>query len=307
MMRVLLTGASGQVGTELARALEGRVDLAAYDHRSLDLADADALARTVREVKPVLILNAAAYTAVDDAESHEADAAAVNAKAPGVLAQEARACGALLVHYSTDYVFDGTKTEPYVEGDATAPMGVYGRTKLEGEQAIAASGCDHLVLRTSWVYAPHGRNFMLTMLRLAQSKRELRVVADQRGAPTSARDLARATLKVLGDTGTELTQAALEPARASAGLYHATAGGTTTWHAFAQQIFSEWAWRQRGGFVSPRVVPITTAEYPTPARRPAYSVLSNDKLARTFRVRIPGWQSGLGYALNELSRMRAAA
>ena len=307
MMRVLLTGASGQVGTELARALEGRVDLAAYDHRSLDLADADALARTVREVKPVLILNAAAYTAVDEAESHEADAAAVNAKAPGILAQEARACGALLVHYSTDYVFDGTKTEPYVEGDATAPMGVYGRTKLEGEQAIAASGCDHLVLRTSWVYAPHGRNFMLTMLRLAESRRELRVVADQHGAPTPAHALARATLAVLGDTGGAFSQAALEPARAAAGVYHASAGGATTWHAFAQQIFSEWAWRQQGGFVSPRVVPIATAEYPTPARRPAYSVLSNDKLARAFRVRLPGWQSGLGEVLNELTRARATA
>jgi dTDP-4-dehydrorhamnose reductase len=307
MMRVLLTGASGQVGTELARSLANRVELAAYDRGTLDLSDAAALARAVRDLKPALILNAAAYTAVDDAEAHEAQAAAVNAKAPGVLAEEARACNALLVHYSTDYVFDGTQRTPYVETDATAPMSAYGRTKLAGEQAVVASGCDYLVLRTSWVYSPHGRNFMLTMLRLAESRRELRVVADQHGAPTPAHALARATLAVLGDTGGAFSQAALEPARAAAGVYHASAGGATTWHAFAQQIFSEWAWRQQGGFVSPRVVPIATAEYPTPARRPAYSVLSNDKLARAFRVRLPGWQSGLGEVLNELTRARATA
>jgi len=306
-MRVLLTGASGQVGTELARCLQGRVELAALDRRALDLSDAAAVSRAVREFKPALILNAAAYTAVDDAETHEAEAAAINAKAPAVLAAEARASNALLVHYSTDYVFDGAKRSPYVETDATGPAGAYGRTKLEGEQAVAASGCDHLILRTSWVYASHGRNFLLTMLRLAQSKRELRVVADQRGAPTSARELARATLKVLGDTGAAFTQAALEPARAAKGLYHAAASGSTTWHAFAQQIFSEWSWRQGGGFVSPRVVPITTAEYPTRALRPAYSVLSCDKLARDFRVSIPGWQSGLGETLNELARAGAPA
>jgi dTDP-4-dehydrorhamnose reductase len=307
MMRVLLTGAGGQVGTELARCLAGRVELAAFDRNSLDLADAAALARTVREVKPALILNAAAYTAVDDAETHESEAAAINAKAPGVLADEARACGALLVHYSTDYVFDGEKRSPYVETDATGPASAYGRTKLDGERNIAASGCDHLVLRTSWVYSAHGRNFMLTMLRLAQSRRELRVVADQFGAPTSARDLARATLQVLGDNAAAFTQESLEPARAAQGLYHATAGGVTTWHAFAQQIFSEWAWRQGGSFVAPRVTGITTAEYPTPARRPAYSVLSNEKLARAFRVRLPAWQGGLGETLTELSRARAAA
>jgi dTDP-4-dehydrorhamnose reductase len=306
MIRVLLTGAAGQVGSELARALAGRADVAAHDRRTLDLADGAALSRVVREVKPALVLNAAAYTAVDKAESEEAAAHAVNAVAPGILGEETRRCGALLVHYSTDYVFDGTKGEPYVETDATAPMGAYGRTKLEGERAIAATGCDHLILRTSWVFGPHGQNFMRTMLRLAETRRELRVVADQQGAPTSSRDLARATLAVLGGADGEVSESKLARVRGASGIYHATAAGITTWHAFAQQIFSEWAWRNAGRFVAPRVVPITTSEYPTAARRPAYSVLSNEKLLRVFGVRLPGWRSGLGEALEELAHAGVA-
>jgi dTDP-4-dehydrorhamnose reductase len=307
VIRVLLTGSGGQVGVELARALAGRAELAAYDRAALDLADADALVRTVREVKPAVILNAAAYTAVDKAESDTAAAAAVNATAPGILAQEAKRCGALLVHYSTDYVFDGTKGAPYVETDPAAPLGAYGRTKLEGERAIADSGCDHLVLRTSWVFAPHGRNFMLTMLRLAESQRVLRVVADQRGAPTSSRHLARATVALLAGGGAELTAGSLARVRGASGLYHATAQGETTWHGFAQQIFSDWAWRNSGRFVAPKVLPIATADYPTPARRPGYSVLACEKLARVFGVTLPGWRAGLTDALDELARVRAAA
>jgi dTDP-4-dehydrorhamnose reductase len=261
----------------------------------------------VREAKPQLILNAAAYTAVDKAEQEEAAATAVNATAPGILAEEAKRCGALLVHYSTDYVFDGTQDRPYLEDDPTAPLGVYGRTKLDGERAIAASGCDHLILRTSWVYAPHGRNFMLTMLRLAQSQRELRVVADQRGAPTSAQDLAHGTLQVLDGGGKALEAAGLQRVRAAGGVYHASAAGETSWHGFAQQIFSDWAWRQHGGFVAPRVHAIATSEYPTPARRPAYSVLSNEKLQRTFGVRLPAWRAGLSDALDALALAQPAA
>jgi dTDP-4-dehydrorhamnose reductase len=305
-MRVLLTGAGGQVGTELARALAGRAEIVAHDHRSLDLADASALAAAVREAKPAIILNAAAYTAVDKAESEERTAIAVNATAPGILAEEAKRCGALLVHYSTDYVFDGTQQHPYVEDDATAPLGVYGRTKLEGERAVAAAGCDHIILRTSWIYAPHGRNFMLTMLRLAQSQRELRVVADQHGAPTSARDLARGTLQVLHGSGAKLEPAALARAREASGVYHASAGGETTWHGFAQQIFSDWAWRRHGAFVAPRVHAIATRDYPTPAQRPAYSVLSNAKLGRAFGVHLPPWRAGLADVLDALALEQAA-
>lgn len=306
-MRVLLTGAAGQVGTELARALAGRAEVVAHDRRSLDLADGKALAAAVREAKPALIFNAAAYTAVDKAESDEAAATAVNATAPGILAEEARRCRAVLVHYSTDYVFDGQKRAPYVETDATAPLGVYGRTKLEGERAIAAAGCDHLVLRTSWVFAPHGHNFLLTMLRLGETRPELRVVSDQQGSPTSARDLAHATLRILDPGQGPLAEPGIERVRGASGIYHATASGVTTWHAFAQHIFSEWAWRSGGRFVAPRVIPIATRDYPTPARRPQYSVLSNQKLLRVFGVALPGWRNGVGDALAELIVARAEA
>jgi dTDP-4-dehydrorhamnose reductase len=298
-MRVLLLGRHGQIGYDLAEALDGRVTLAAPLRQELDLADSGALERYVRDAKPELILNAAAYTAVDQAESDEGTARAVNAVAPGILAAEAKRAGAFLVHYSTDYVFDGEKPTPYLEDDATGPLGVYGRTKLEGEQAIAQSGCDHVVLRTSWVYAPRGRNFLLTMLRLAETQKTLRVVADQRGAPTASGDLAHATLKLLGLDVASSAQA-LELARGANGLYHATAGGSTTWHAFAQQIFSDWAWRTGGRFVAPRVLPISTADYPTPARRPRNSLLSNAKLQRAFGVKLPGWRDGLGRALGAL-------
>jgi dTDP-4-dehydrorhamnose reductase len=286
--RVLVTGARGQVGIELLRELSGNCQVVAHDRASLDLRDAAQIALRVREARPDVIVNAGAYTAVDRAESDEATARAVNGVAPGVLGEEAKRVGALLIHFSTDYVFDGTKTEPYVESDPVNPVSVYGRTKLEGERAVAQSGCRHLILRTSWVYGPHGKNFMLTMLRLAQTEEEVRVVDDQRGAPTTSIALARLVSEILG-RGVE-----------ASGLYHATAAGETTWFGFAQAIFEEVS-RARGSKV-PRLVPISTSEYPTPAKRPAYSVLSSGNLAADLGVAIADWRLGLGECVAALPR-----
>jgi dTDP-4-dehydrorhamnose reductase len=299
MIRVLVTGAGGQVGAETARVLAGRAEVVAHDRASLDLADAARIAQRIREAKPAVIVNCAAYTAVDRAESEPELARAVNAVAPGIIATEARALDALLVHFSTDYVFDGAKREPYVEQDATAPLGVYGRTKLEGERAIVEARCAHVILRTAWVYGPTGKNFMLTMLRLAEKGGPLRVVGDQRGAPTSSAQLAHVVSKLLGASSVD--RESVERLKASSGLYHATASGETTWHGFAAAIFEERARATHGAFTPPEVKSITTAEYPTPAKRPAYSVLSNAKLERTFGVRAGSWREGLAEAMSVLA------
>ena len=290
-MRVLVTGTGGQVGSEVARALAGRAEVFAHDRRTLDLMHPETIASRVREAKPDVIVNCAAYTAVDRAESEVEAAHQVNGVAPAVLAEEAGRVGALLVHFSTDYVFDGTKGSPYAEADTPNPVNAYGATKLEGERAIAASGCDHAILRTSWVFGPHGKNFMLTMLKLAQTREELRIVDDQRGAPTSSAQLARLVRDLL-DLG-------LGRLRAESGLYHATAAGATTWRGFADAIFAARAARD-ASFRVPRVVPIATSDYPTPARRPANSVLSCEKLAARLGVRIPDWHAGLEEALSAL-------
>lgn len=302
MIRALVTGARGQVGADLARELEGRAELVLHDRASLDLARPADIVQRVREARPQLIVNAAAYTAVDRAEARPGEARAVNAVAPGILGEEARRCGALLVHYSTDYVFDGIKASPYVEEDAPAPLGVYGLTKLEGERAIEASGCAYLILRTSWVYAPRGSNFLLTMLRLAAERREIRVVDDQRGAPTWSREIARATAALLqrGAAPRAITAGDVEAAAGRAGLYHATASGATTWFGFAQAIFEACSRRRGASFAAPRLVPITTPDYPLPARRPANSLLSSEKLARTFGIRLAPWRDALEEALAEL-------
>jgi dTDP-4-dehydrorhamnose reductase len=304
VIRALVTGARGQVGAELARALAGRAEVAAHDRATLDLADRDQLVRRLREERPALILNAAAYTAVDRAEGEPQVARAVNAVAPGVIAEEAKRLGALLVHFSTDYVFDGTKPVPYVESDEPSPVSTYGRTKLEGEEAIARAGCDHLVLRTSWVYGPRGQNFLLTMLKLAATRPEIRVVDDQHGAPTSSRQLARAVIEVLlgNDAEREITAADIDRLRERSGVYHATARGETTWFGFAQAIFAEHARTPGRAFTAPRVVAIPTSEYPTPARRPANSRLSNDKLERAFGVKLGPWRDGLREVLSALPR-----
>jgi dTDP-4-dehydrorhamnose reductase len=290
-MRVLVTGASGQVGAEVMHALAGRAEVVGHDRRTLDLAHPEGIAARVVEARPDVIVNCAAYTAVDRAESEVESAHQVNGVAPAVLAEEAKRFGAFLIHFSTDYVFDGGKPSPYVETDPPNPLNAYGATKLEGERAIEASGCAHAILRTSWVYGPHGRNFMLTMLKLAETRDELRIVDDQRGAPTSSTQLARLTR--------ELLELGVDRLRAGSGLYHATAQGSTTWRGFAEAIFAAQSKRHPAMRV-PRVHPIATSEYPTPARRPANSVLSCDKLAAAFGVRIPDWRAGLAEAISAL-------
>ncbi|MBC8023347.1 MAG: dTDP-4-dehydrorhamnose reductase [Burkholderiales bacterium] len=287
-MRVLVTGAGGQVGGAVARVLEGRAQVAAYDRATLDLEKPDDIRFCLREARPEVIVNAGAYTAVDRAEVEEDRARAVNAVAPGILGEEAKRAGALLIHYSTDYVFDGELERPYVETDATRPLSAYGRTKLEGERAVAASGCRYLILRTSWVYGPRGRNFMLTMLRFAAERDMLRIVDDQRGAPTSSAQLARATA------------ALLDASREHSGIYHASASGVTTWFGFAGAIFEARRRKLGDAFRIPKLVPITTAEYPTPAKRPANSVLSNAKLENVFGLALGDWREGLEEALETL-------
>ena len=271
-MRILLTGANGQVGWELRKTLAPLGEIAACGHAELDLADAARVRDAVRAANADVIVNAAAYTAVDRAETEREAAFAVNALAPGVLAEEAKKSGALLVHYSTDYVFDGTKAVPYVEDDAPNPINVYGASKLAGERAIAASGCRYLILRTSWVYGPRGSNFMLTMLRLAKQRPELRVVDDQFGAPTSSPALARATVQ------------ALRPG--AHGLYHLAAAGRTSWCGFARAIL------KRAGIATP-VRAIRTEDYPAPARRPRNSRLDCSRLRADLGVQMASWEEQL--------------
>ena len=274
MSAILLTGANGQLGFELAKLLAPHGRIVAVDRAKLDLADPDASVRVVREAAPAIIVNAGAYTAVDAAEKERDLAYAVNARAPGVLADEAKRCGAVLVHYSTDYVFDGSATVPYTEDAPVAPLSVYGASKLEGERAIAASGADALVFRTSWVYALRGRNFLLTIRRLAAERDELRIVDDQVGVPNWCRTLARATAAIVA-TG----RSAMAERR---GLYHLSCTGRATWFDFAREIV--------GNAPRPLLVPIATREYPTPARRPAFGVLDTTRFERTFGFALPAWR-----------------
>lgn len=283
-MKILLLGKSGQVGsalmpllTRLAQSTDAGA-LVALGRAEVDLSDAAALAQAVQQVQPTLIVNAAAHTAVDRAETEPDIAFAINALAPGVLAQQAANLNALLVHYSTDYVFDGSQQTPYRESDPTHPLGVYGQSKLAGEQAVQTSGCRHLLLRTSWVYDNTGRNFLTTMLRLAKQHGKLRVVGDQHGSPTSAAMIAEASR--------QLIRSMLNEPAMQGGLYHLTAQGQTTWHGFAQAIM------RKAGLDIP-IEAITTADYPTPARRPAYSVLDCNKLQSEFNYRLPDWQQAL--------------
>ncbi|MFN3716966.1 MAG: dTDP-4-dehydrorhamnose reductase [Thiobacillus sp.] len=285
--KILLTGASGQVGWELRRTLGALGQVVALDSRSMDLADADAVRAAVRSIAPTIIVNPAAYTAVDTAESEPDRAHAVNAVAPGVLAEEAARLGALLVHYSTDYVFDGSGEAPWREDDATGPLNVYGATKLAGERAIAATGCRHLIFRTSWVYGARGGNFLLTMRRLMRERPELKIVADQVGAPTWCRDLAEATAQVLVQLR--------DKDESRWGVYHMTNAGETSWHGFAEAILALDAFDKT--MTPARLVPISGRDYPTPARRPLNSRLDNGRLEQAFGLRLRNWREALALCM----------
>jgi dTDP-4-dehydrorhamnose reductase len=279
-MRILLTGANGQLGHELQRWLTPLGSLVACTRAECDLERPEQIREVVRRVVPDVIVNPAAYTAVDRAESEPDRAAAVNRDAVAVLADEAKRIGATIIHYSTDYVFDGSKSGWYVEDDPTAPLGVYGRTKCEGEEVVRASGVPHLILRTSWVVGTHGANFARTMLRLASTHETLRVVADQVGAPTSTALISEVTVALLRR---------LEADRGAfpSGTYHLAAAGETSWHAYAQFVFAE------AGLDPARVHPITTAEYPTPAQRPTNSRLDTTRLRSTLGIELPDWSEGV--------------
>jgi len=304
--RILLTGKNGQVGRDLERILAHSSKLLALGRQELDLTSWESIRRVIRHFQPQVIINAAAYTAVDQAESDEAAARAVNSEAPGVMAEEARRIGAALVHYSTDYVFDGLKTDSYKEDDPTNPINVYGKTKLAGEHGIQNVGGLYLIFRTAWVYSTQGRNFLLTILRLAAEREELRIVADQVGAPTWSREIARATAQIILEEWERCRGAV--PFSKSSGIYHMTAAGQSTWWEFANAIIEEvghapdgvgWITAATNGRppVVKRISPIATKDYPTAARRPAYSVLSNARLQQIFGIRLRDWRTQLRAAV----------
>lgn len=300
MIRILLTGGAGQVGWELRRTLAGFGEVVAPPRDVLDLASADSIAAAVRGTRPDLIVNAAAYTAVDKAESEPDMAMSVNGTAPRVLAEEALRSGATVVHYSTDYVFDGSKAGgAYREDDPPAPLNVYGRTKLAGERALGEAGCPHLIFRTSWVYGARGQNFFLTMLRLAREKKELKIVDDQFGAPTPARFIAEATADAIARTS---VQGRLDQDRFQemSGIYHMTASGRTNWYGFAAEIL-------RGQKGVAALLPIPSAEYPSPAKRPRNSLLDNTKLNQRFGISLLDWKTGLQQCMEEISKDRNLA
>ena len=308
--RILLTGKNGQVGFEVHRLLLALGQVVAPDRHALDLLAANSIRRTVRDVRPHLIVNAAAYTAVDAAETDQVNAHAINAEAPAILAEEANKIGAALVHYSTDYVFDGSKKAPYEETDPTNPINVYGKTKFAGEEAVRNSGACHLIFRTAWVYATRGRNFLLTILRLATEREELKIVCDQIGAPTCAADIAAATAKILTNIyGRNDDAYAFSKV---SGTYHMTAAGETTWYDFTKAILEEaahaskdlsWFAAATHGRPLParRIVPITASEYGSRTLRPAYSVLSNSRLTQTFGITLPDWRTQLQQCFAERS------
>jgi len=299
---ILLTGKNGQVGAELLRLLPQVGEVVAFGHDQLDLSNPADIRRTIREVRPQLIVNAAAYTAVDQAETDETTAQAVNTHAPGLMAAEAKKIGAALIHYSTDYVFDGTKKAPYDEIDSVNPLNVYGKTKFAGEQAIRDSGVPHLIFRTAWVYARQGRNFLLTILRLATEREELRIVSDQVGAPTCAFEVAAATAKIL--TSIRDRNDGVFVFSEVSGTYHMSAAGQTTWYDFAKTVLEkagatshipQWlaAATKERPLIARRLVPISMEEFGSPTDRPAYSILSNSRLIQTFGVALPDWHAQL--------------
>ena len=322
-MSILLLGAKGQLGFELqrllasdlqdplnpSRTLESFGELHGLSRDELDLSDLNALNVTLQALKPRLILNASAYTAVDKAETHASLANTINHLVPAALASYAQASQAVLVHFSTDFVFDGLKSSPYLETDSTAPLSVYGQSKRDGEIAVQASGCQHLIFRTGWLMGAHGQNFLKTMLRLAQNKMELKVVSDQFGAPTSAKWLAKVSIDVLKlclekNTSVSSSNTSTTPSPSSSsnwGIYHASSEGVTSWHAYAKEAI---AFAQHVGFaqtLKPEdVLPIPSVEYPLPATRPSYSVLSGEKLSRAFGIQRPDWVDAVHEVITDI-------
>jgi dTDP-4-dehydrorhamnose reductase len=287
---ILLVGKNGQVGWELQRTLATLGEVVAVDRNGMDLADPDSIRSAIRSARPDLIVNAAAYTAVDKAESEPELAMAINGIAPGIMAEEAKRLGAAMVHYSTDYVFDGTKASLYAEEDAPNPLNVYGVTKLAGEQAVQAAGIPHLIFRTSWVYGLRGKNFLLTILRLAQERDELKIVDDQVGAPTWSRLIAEATAQILAQRRANLSEVS--------GLYHLTSAGRTSWHGFARAILDH----SGLAAIKPlaRLTPIPGADYPLPAPRPGNSGLNNKKMQQVFGLALPAWDAALALCCQEM-------
>ena len=285
--RILVVGSAGQLGVELQKCFAGAGSITAVDLPTVDITKEDQFRAFIRETNPDVILNAAAYTAVDRAESQAELAHAVNAEAPRIMAEESSRLNALFVHYSTDYVFDGSKQGPWVETDAPNPLSVYGASKLAGEQAVESVGGKYLIFRTSWVYGSHGKNFLLTMLRLGQERDQLSIVDDQIGAPTTSSELAAATYSIVSG----VLSGKFGDAASLAGLYHTTCSGSTSWFGFADAIFTRAS--ELMGAKAPELTPILTSAYPTAATRPMNSVLSNQKLKNRFSVELATWESAL--------------
>ena len=292
--KVLIFGRVGQVGWELRHKLACLGQVSSVDFPEIDFSKPETIREAIRAAEPTVIVNAAAYTAVDKAEATPEPAWALNATGPAVIAEEAKRLGALMVHYSTDYVYDGSKEGPWVETDAPGPLNVYGQTKLAGDEAIAAAGCEYLILRTSWVYGARGANFLLTMLRLAKERPELRIVDDQTGSPTTSECIAQATADILA----QLLSPSGDGMAGRSGVYHLTNSGATTWFGFAKEFLSRLP-------ACPRLTPITTSEYPVPAKRPVNSVLSCEKLVESFGVRMPSWELALDLVLETFGGNRA--
>ena len=296
-MRILLTGKNGQVGSELHKILTQFGDVTALGRTEMDLTDPNQIRQTVRQVKPALIINAGAYTAVDKAESDFELAQAVNSIAPKILAEEAKDEGALLIHYSTDYTYSGEmRQRPYSESDSPTPNSTYGKTKLEGDNNIEKSGASYLIFKTGWVYSSNGKSFLRTILQLAKEKNELRVVNDQTGSPTWCRSIAIATGDIIRNLLTKKNGSLSKAVSGISGAYHMTCQGETSWHGFAQAIL-ELTYPEN----MPKLFAISTKEYPTAAIRPPYSVLSNTKLKKTFGVKLPHWEHALKQCLNNKS------
>lgn len=294
--RILLTGKNGQVGWELQRTLATLGEVIALDFPQVDFSKPEQIIKVVREVKPQLIVNAAAYTAVDKAEDEPELAAAINGIAPGILAEEARRLNASIVHYSTDYVFDGTKVSPYTEDDEPNPLNVYGRTKLEGERAIQAAGAPYIIIRTSWVYGIRGKNFLLTILKLARERQELNIVDDQVGAPTWSRMIAGATSQILAQTHLRLT--------GHEGVYNLCAGGQTSWYGFAKAILEYYQAINPAADLLPieNIKAVKSREYPAKATRPANSRMDCTRTHSHFNIILPDWLAGLKMVLTGYNR-----